>query len=161
MKKFSFVLIVALALLLVGCETIDDREFTVEKVVTGNDIVDIALIPTFVKNYLGDGTNEYQVVIHNTSDSVVKIDWSKSSISYGGGIYLPCINGQKFADRNNPMPPSVIVPNVTMNIGFISSEQLYYTTEWLIFPIPYYNTMVTICVEYNGEDTYYTFYVNA
>ena len=116
MKKISFVLIVALALLLVGCETIENREFTVDKAVYGEDVVAIGLAPRFVKGFYGDGTDGYDLAVLNTTDSIIKVNWSKSSISYNGRVYVPFITGQKYIDHNNPMPPSVLASGGAMLI---------------------------------------------
>lgn len=163
MKKISFVLIVALALLLVGCETIENREFTVDKAVYGEDVVAIGLAPRFVKGFYGDGTDGYDLAVQNTTDSIIKVNWSKSSISYNGRVYVPFITGQKYIDHNNPMPPSVLASGGVMLIEVYSSDQPNYSSDfgWMMYAIPSYSSVVTICVEHNDKDTYYVFTINS
>lgn len=163
MKKFSFVLIVALALLLVGCVSFEERPFTVEKTIDGEDVVEIGLVPRFMTGFYGDGTAGYDLVVKNTTDSIIKVNWSKSSISYNGRVYVPFLTGQKYIDHNNPMPPSVLASGGVMNIEVYSSDQPNYSSDlgWIMVAIPSYSTVVTICVEHNDKDTYYVFTINS
>ena len=99
----------------------------------------------------------------NTTDSIIKVNWSKSSISYNGRVYVPFITGQKYIDHNNPMPPSVLASGGAMLIEVYSSDQPNYSSDfgWMMYAIPSYSSVVTICVEYNDKDTYYVFTINS
>ena len=189
MKKISFAFIIAVALLLVGCVSFVERDFTVDKsiegeddveidleprlverdftvdtYIDGKDVVAIGLVPVFMESVLnGDGTAGYILVVKNTSDSIVRVNWSKSSIYYNGRIYTPFITGQRYIDSNNPMPPSVVPVGETFNIEVYSNGQLDYQFPigWTMMAMPSYDTVVTICVEHNDKDTYYVFTIDA
>lgn len=170
-KKVTLLLSITLiALFLCGCtSTAADIGYTpnVELTVDGEDVAVVTLLPQYGKNSLwtnwtaDEGTSGYMLAVTNTTDGVIRVNWEKSSISYGASSSLIFQEGQKYSESNSPMTPMVVPMGGTLTKAIYSSDQPRYTSSfgWSMNVIPSLNTTVMICIEHGESESYYIFTV--
>lgn len=160
MKRYLIILAVAL-LVITGCASVDNSIVpNVESSIDGDNVAEVVAMPSYGSAYFEKGTLGYNLIVKNTSDSIIKVNWEKSSINYGSVSSLLFITGQKYIDANNPMPASTIPVNGSLTKEVYSSNQVFYggtTVGWMMMPIKSYDSTLVICIEHDGKDTYYTF----
>lgn len=170
--KILFVALLVIVPILFGsCASTPSIEYesVVTKSVTGNDVAEVSLIPTFQEKnvWIGAeaGTYGYVLSVRNISDGIIRVNWEKSSISYNSNTALVFQEGQKYTDHNSPLAPATIPVTGSLTKAIYSSAQPRYISGkyggWKMEVIPAYKTTVTICIEHNDIDSYYTFVCDA
>jgi hypothetical protein len=171
-KKINiFISITLTLLLLTSCASIIvlDVDYSIDKIIEGDDIAQIDIIPYFGQDNIltgwsnAKGTRGYVVNINNISNNTIKINWNNSSITYNNTSSLIFQEGQKYIDSNSPMPPTILPMNSKISKQIYSSNQVDYVRGkyggWEMNVIPSFDTTVTICIEHNGTETYYIFII--
>lgn len=100
--------------------------------------------------------------ITNRTNTVLQVDWSKSSINYNQNSYPLVIDGQKYVDANRPMPPMMVPAKGDSMKSFSSAEQVHYSNgakTWYESPIRATDAIVILCLVQGTTETYYSCYV--
>lgn len=167
-KRILLLLLVAsICCFLTSCATagLDNKMISVGnlKSITGDDVAEIEVSALLYpdKTLLGSGTWAYATVIKNKTNSVISINWSKTSINYNMKSSLPFIEGQKYVNAHSPMSNSIIPVDGKYGGGIYAADQVRYdkvlTKSWTMDMIPAFDTTLTIAIEHDKGITYYTY----
>ena len=101
--------------------------------------VTINVKPSWGGDVFDEGILGFACEFTNNSDGIAKVVWEGSSLYYGGNSYVPFIEGQKYVDKNNPMPAATLPPKGYLLKEVYSADQVYYSSGsyggWLMIPI--------------------------
>ena len=151
--------------LLVGCSTLEIGVTpNVEVTIDGDNVANVTLVPSYGLDWIfTKGTKGYQLNVENTSDSLIRVNWEKSSIFYDSTSSLVFINGQKYANSDTPMPSSIVPVKGKFNTGVYASDQVHYASSigWVMNNIPCFESTVIICIEHSSGETNYIFNITS
>ncbi len=130
----------------------------------GDGAIELTVIPIWKKRtitYAISGLDSFAVTVKNNTDSIAKVIWEESSITYGGSSYVPFIGGQRFADAGTPASPMIIPRGASAAQTVHSPGQVYYSNDqyssgWKLGRINASNVVLVFCIESNGVKEFYT-----
>ncbi len=130
----------------------------------GGEIADLEIVPIWKKGtleYAVAGLDSFAITVKNKTDSVIRVLWEESSISYGGSSYIPFVSGQKFINAGMPAAPMIIPRGVSSTKTVHSSGQVYYSDDeftggWKLKRINSNNIILVFCIESEGAKEFYT-----
>lgn len=102
------------------------------------------------------GIRDVLIEIKNSSPSMARINWGKSSMNYSDSSYGIFLEGMKYLDAGKN-PPMTIIPKGGMisRRVYSSSQPRFYSGAWGIFPMAP-NIQLLLCVELDGIENYFT-----
>lgn len=129
MKKI--IPILALLLCLVSCATtsvpysvnMDETPFILSvEAVTGSEPI------------VGAGVKYLHVMLENTTQEAVTIDWNKSSMTYKGTAFPVFQKGQPYDDAGRYMPPTLVPSGESAEVYLTSTRQLMGAWSMIVAP---------------------------
>lgn len=141
MKKLIPVFLLMVCLLLVSCASTPSSKTNFDIQIeyeSDNPAVTIQIVPNWIKNlvFKEGAFSDFTCVFTNNTEKTVQVVWAESSVNYNGSSYVPLLEGQKYEDAQNPMPPAAIPKEGTISKKVMSSNQFQTTnTGWRLSPI--------------------------
>ena len=130
--KFSVVKVIVFLCFIVlslACATtsVEAPEFTVSyEYESESPSVTISVAPYW--NSFKGGIDGFSCNFINNTNEIIKIVWENSFLCYEGNSYISFIEGQKYIDKNKPMPAALIPRKGSLGKGVYSSDQVYYVS---------------------------------
>ncbi len=101
------------------------------------------------------------VSISNKTDKLLRVNWVKSSVFYGGKSHVPFIDGEKYKDAGSP-PPDLIVPaSASAETAVYSSSQILYNQGWQLDVIEGDRVSLILCLVSGDSEDIYTVDIQA
>lgn len=98
-SKLSFISLLVVGLLFVGCASVPSSKVTYDIQIeyeSENPVVASAINPIWANSFFGSGFRGFECAFTNHSDKSAKVVWEQSSLNYNGNIYVPFLEGQKY-----------------------------------------------------------------
>jgi hypothetical protein len=169
MKKYFFVsIVVALCFIDMGCISSPTAEgtnnppsITYNSKVESDNNSNIAVVAGTANWYTTGrfkniGLSGFTVSIKNNTDKVIRIIWDKSSITSSIGTENIFLEGQRFINSSQPMPPTSIPAQSNINKDIYSAKQVQYDDGWEMQPLGPDVYKIILCIQSGEVEDSYT-----
>lgn len=142
MKRLIGLLVIVTSIFVVSCSSTPSSKVSYDVKIdydSESPAVSLEVSPTWSNTIYGSGFGGFFCTFKNNTERVVRIVWDESSLNYNGSTYVPFIEGQKYADAQNPMSPAAITKGGSISKGVYSSNQPHFRSGkyggWSMMPI--------------------------
>lgn len=163
MKRVGIVIIIFIVVLMSSCVSVPNRT-----VISTDLLLELEEFEFIVNHHheFGDGlyqamhpddtfTSGFNITIVNNSNKVAKVIWNNSSITDEVTTHSLFLDGLKYSNAGESIPPTILSPKGKVSRSLFASENVRYGYKvWVIDPMIGREFTITICIEVDGKEYY-------